>query len=465
MPRSDDMRIGDSNGPIPPTREKGSVVYEPALISSWTELEAMDELETNPKLTFPESIYTYHAMLTDPQVQGLRTGTTWPIMRMLYYIKPNGAPDEMVDKEATDLNLPVAESIKDLQEQREAGTIKQRRTQQRFKFLEHVENALDAIIYGFQVFEQNGYIGKDGFFHLKKLAPRPVQTINEIKIADDGGVKYIKQHFADAEPIPIDQLVFYSFNKRAANWHGRSLLRGCYGPWLLKDRVMRVAAMNIQRSGVGTPIAEGAPGMSTPELQLLDQMMQRMVAGDRSGGAVPFGSKVRMVGVEGSQPDSVGYLKLLNEEMARSFFQMFMQLGQTTSGSRALGQTFVEYHKLVIEYIVNWFCLIFNEHVIEDDIEWNYGPDEEYAPLLCWGWDDQGSDQNPEGPDAAENPSSQYDKLTEEGRLVLPDDIRDQLPRSSSGQRGPHRTERREQTLELPPTPDPASISSNGTGA
>jgi hypothetical protein len=32
--------------------------------------------------------------------------------------------------------------------------------------------------------------------------------------------------------------------------------------------------------------------------------------------------------------------------------------------------------------IAKWFADTFNEHVIEDDVEWNEGPEEEYAPLI-----------------------------------------------------------------------------------
>jgi hypothetical protein len=182
---------------------------------------------------------------------------------------------------------------------------------------------------------------------------------------------------------------------------------------------MRVGVMNIQRAGVGTPIAQGPPGASEADLRILEGLAQRLVAGDRSGGAIPYGSVLKLIGVEGGQPDTVGFIKLMNEEMARSFFQMFMQLGQTTSGSRALGQTFVEYHKLVTEYLAQWFTMIFNEHMIEDDIDWNYGPDEEYAPLLAWKWDEEGSDRNPEGPQAAQNPSHQIQNLAQDGKLQL----------------------------------------------
>lgn len=411
------MPTGDGEGP---TNEIGTVVDNPGYIPGWETLtDVYDNLETNQKLQFPESINTYHGMRTDPHVQGLLTGATWPLMRMIWFLNPNGAREELVNKISADLNLPI--SANGMGDDTEDQNI--RRRQNRFNFLDHLESALDALAYGFEIFEQLGYIGDDGLFHYKKLSPRLPQTISEMKVSPDGGLDWIRQNYTDSQPIPSDRLVVYAFQKRGANWHGRSLLRGCYGPWLLKDRAMRVGVMNIQRAGVGTPIAQGAPGMGETDLRILDQMARRMTAGDRSGGAIPYGAVLKMVGIEGSQPDSVGFIKLMNEEMARSFFQMFMQLGQTTSGSRALGQTFVDYHKLVIEYIAQWFTNIFNEHVIEDDVEWNYGPDEEYAPLLGWRWDQTGSDLNPQGPAAAKDPSTRLKKLAHDGEVELPNDI------------------------------------------
>jgi phage gp29-like protein len=296
-----------------------------------------------------------------------------------------------------------------------------RRAQGRFNFLQHIEEALDSIAYGFEPFEQVGYIGKDGLFHYKKLALRPAHTVTEIIIRRDGGIQAIRQGGLIDGDLDINRLVVYSFQRRGANWHGRSLLRGCYEPWLLKDRAVRVGVMNLQRAGVGVPIATGPPGATETDLKILNRMMTRLVAGDRSGGAVPHGADVRLIGVEGGQPDTVEFVKLMNEEMARSFFQMFMQLGQTTSGSRALGTTFVEYHKLVTEYIAQWFAAIFNEHVIEDDIDWNWGPEEEFCPLLEWKWDEEGSDRNPEGPTAAGNPAQAFQNLAKDGKINTDD--------------------------------------------
>jgi len=429
------LPLGDSNGP---TNEIGTVsdLLANMIVPTWATMDAQDELETNPKLTFPESISTYHGMRTDPQIQGLLTGAIWPLLRMKWFINPNGAPDEMVEHVSADYNLPI-EDPRDPppQPDLETGIIppspsemfQQRRTKNRFNFLDHLETALDAIAYGFMMFEQVGYIGKDGNWHLRKLALRPPQTITEIHLAKDGGIEFVKQGGLTDDRLDINRLVVYPFQKRGANWHGRSMLRGCYAPWLLKDRAMRVGVMNIQRAGVGTPIAQGHPGATETDLKVLSEMTQRLVAGDRSGGAIPYGATLKLIGVEGGQPDTVGFIKLMNEEMARSFFQMFMQLGQSTSGSRSLGQTFVQYHKLVTEYIAQWFTMIFNEHVIEDDVDWNYGPEEEFAPLLSWAWDEEGSDDNPEGPDAAKNPAKKMQELADDGTIQVDPKTRDRI--------------------------------------
>jgi hypothetical protein len=104
IPRTNGNGLGSHVMPIsadgkPPTNEIGAVSDLMAgYMPQWSTLEALDELETNPKLTFPESINTYHNMRTDAQVQGLLTGAIWPLLRMKWSINPNGARPEAVDK-------------------------------------------------------------------------------------------------------------------------------------------------------------------------------------------------------------------------------------------------------------------------------------------------------------------------------------------------------------------------------
>jgi hypothetical protein len=403
-------------------------------VPSWG-LLAGEDMEENSALVFPQSVRSYNKMLSDSQVQGLKLGSTWPIFRMRWFIKSGDADPAAVERLSMDYGLPVDDNDLPL-----------RRTRNRFKFLDHLENALDAPFTGFKVFEQQYEYadpadGGDGLVHLRKLLNLPETSIAEVRTEDDGGIVYVRQQGFETPEIPIDRLVWYAFQKRNANWSGRSLLRGCYGPWLLKDRVLRVGAINLQRAGVGVPVIEAPPGASDPEIAAFSRMAEKFRGGERAGGALPSGAKLRLVGVEGSQPDAVGFIQLMNEEMARAFLQMFMILGQSASGSRALGETFVDWHKLTLEYIADWFTQIFNEHVIEDDWDYNYGEEVEEVPRLAWEWDDAGT-TDPAAAEAAANPMAEMQRQVQNGSVQVDGEVAAMIgaePRHSSSRRIPSR--------------------------
>jgi hypothetical protein len=76
-------------------------------------------------------------------------------------------------------------------------------------------------------------------------------------------------------------------------------------------------------------------------------------------------------------------MKFQNEEMARSFMMMFVMLGQSQTGARALGESFLDFFGFAQEAIADWVTDTFNEHMIEDWVDWNYGEDEP-APRLAY---------------------------------------------------------------------------------
>jgi hypothetical protein len=296
----------------------------------------------------------------------------------------------MVKKLSEDYNLPISGEKVD---ERKRG-----RHKRRFSFRDHMRKAFYAGIYGHYYFEQVGYIGDgrqdrpdDGFWHLRKLAERPPRTISDFLIAPDGGLVAIQQNvsktagaFMQLPTIPVDNLVGYVFEQEGANWVGRSWFRECYKNWLIKDRLMRIDAVNHERAG-GVPYIEAHPGATQAEIQELNRMAQGFRIGDTSGGAVPAGAKFNIAkGTNSSVVDSIIYH---DEAMARKFMLMVMQLGQTKTGSRALGNTFTDFWGGGLEAIAWWFADTFNEHVIEDDVDWNWGEDVDQVPLLVFEYD------------------------------------------------------------------------------
>jgi hypothetical protein len=368
-----------------PTVEQGEVIQAyrgPAIFgapqgTSWSSF--VDEQEYVPDLQFPMSLRVYHKMRSDSQLSALYRGATWPIRQYLWHIDPNGADDKIVEKLSRDYNLPIKGD-----ERKPQG-----RSRDRFSWEKHLYHALLSLVYGFYYFEQNGVIEDDGLWHLKKLAPRPPQTIDAISVSKQGSLEWIKQNTdPQAKPIPIDNLVAYVWEQEGGNWYGRSMFRACYGNWLIKQRLMRVDAINVERAGAGIPYFEAPPGASPALVKELDKMAQQYKAGDKAGGAGPAGAKLRLVGVEGGQPDAWKSIRGHDEAMARDFLMMFIGLAQgSKQGSYALGQSFIDWFSIAQQVIAKWAKDIFNEHVIEDDVDWNFGEDVEICPKIGYQMD------------------------------------------------------------------------------
>jgi hypothetical protein len=67
--------------------------------------------------------------------------------------------------------------------------------------------------------------------------------------------------------------------------------------------------------------------------------------------------------------------------MAARFLGMFSKLGTTATGSRALGESLMDFFALAQEAIAKQYADVTNEHVIEDLVDINFSIDEN-APLL-----------------------------------------------------------------------------------
>lgn len=332
--------------------------------SSWATV--MNETEYESALRWPMSVRTFNFMRNDPQIAGLIRASTMPIRRYKWYLDTeNGAPDEAAQKLADDLGIQVGlESKKN----------PRIRNKNRFRFDDHLRMALQMPnIYGNFWFEQVGVIDPDGFFRYTKLAPRLNNSITQFNVDPSGGLISIKQNHMLTEEIPMNKLVGYIHDQEGGNWVGRSPLRELYNSWVLKDRLLRVDVVRHERNGAGMPIIEMPQGATRSQIREANKLAQMYKVGRASGGALPYGFKLTLKGVEGNISDVLASIKFHNQEMADAWLLMFMKLGSTETGSRALGQTFVDFFSMAQETMAIWFRDIFQEHIIEDWMDWNYG--------------------------------------------------------------------------------------------
>lgn len=351
----------------PPLTARG---YENGQAGSWV---TADQAEETYELQWPNSVYVYDKMRRqDAQVRSVLRAVVLPIQRTSWAIEPNGASDEVVRLVAEDMGLPI----------KGQGPVPVRRTKDRFSWFDHLRLALLMLPFGHSVFEQEARFDEQGRARLKRLGHRPSRTISEFNVAADGGLVSITQAttMRASEPIPVNRLVAYVYEREGGNWAGVSLLRSAYKDWLLKDRLLRADTTTIIRNGVGIPVYEGADGETDLTKGLA--MAKAVRGGEDAGAATPFGAKLRLMGVEGTLPDALPRIRYHDEQIARGVLAHFLNLG-TQTGSWALGSTFADFFTLSLQALAQQVADVANQHIIEDLVDWNWG-ESEPAPKLVF---------------------------------------------------------------------------------
>jgi hypothetical protein len=398
-----------ATGQNPPKREIGSGVSNSARVywpgsgvPGWSAFTADEHV---PELLGSNEIPTYDQMLTNPQLWALFVGLLLPCMEYDVGIEAGDADPAMTEVLAGDLGLPIGlPAAGDTAPPIGPGTFN-------FNFPEHMWEALFALAYGRYYFEQVGeVIPDDGLWHLRRLAPRPPHDIADILTDDDGGLRAIMFPGIDVRPggfrlardvpIPVSQLVGYVWMPTARRrWIGRSMLRPCYEPWILRGRAVRIDIINHEKAG-GIPFVETDDTWQGSSLTELRDLASEMNVSQESGAALPPGAHLKLARVGGT--DVIASVRYHDEAMARAWGEMVRQLGQTQTGSRALGGTMADLEAVMRRAVMRWFASAFRRYVIRDWWDWNVGPTPH--PSLAWRPRDDGQVPGDPGADPPNPP-------------------------------------------------------------
>lgn len=345
----------------------------------------VDPSEHVGELIYPFSIQVFDRMRRgDDQIKAVSNAINLPILRAPWRIDPNGADPKIVAHVASDMNLPIVG-------QEDIATISRRRGA--FSWQEHLRLALLHLMYGHIGFEIVCDTNRgDGLAHLDRLSPRMPVTIGRLDTDRSGRLtaayqfptmvpgkdgKIASAVTPDIDPdtgmvkIDAERLVWYVNELEGAAWQGNSILRNCYGMWQLKNRALKVNAFKDERNGMGVPWVENPVGQQ--DLAPGQQLAEKLRAGEQAGGSLPAGSQLHISGVTGTLPDIIASLNFYNEGISRVMLTQFLNLGTTKTGSRALGDSFIDFFKLALDALTANIVETATAQIIEPLVSWNYG--------------------------------------------------------------------------------------------
>jgi hypothetical protein len=338
-----------------------------------------DILEHVPDLTFPNSVQVYSRMRRDPQLSAILQGWTLQLRRAQWQLDPAGCRPEVVAEVADDLGLTVIG--KDA-----PGAARLRGV----SWNEHLRSALTMLPFGFSGFEMEADTST-GQARLSGLFERPQWTVSHIHVdGKSGAMQGITQDGAPnkvSPQIPVDRMVWYAHEREGANWAGTSLLRSCYASWLIKEEMRRTHAISNRRWGAGVPVMEALPGTNPTAGQMTEamQMAAAARAGEQAGAASPPGFSLKIMGLTGSVPDTLGFIKWLDQQMSRTALMGMLDLGETPNGSRALGETFVDSFLLALEATAEHVADVATRQIAARIVDWNHGEDEAVPRVVVSG--------------------------------------------------------------------------------
>lgn len=338
-----------------------------------------DVYEHIPDLLYPNSVEIYGQMRRDPQLTAVIDGYTLQLRRAQWQLDGAGCRPEVVQLVADCLGLPIAGG--------DTPTAFRRRG---VSWNEHLRAALLHLVWGHYGFEMAAEI-VDGQARLSTLAERIPATIAAIhadpKTGDLLGVDQSIVRGGTSPQIGADRLVWYCRSREGAAWQGNSLLRAAYSPWLIKREMMRVNAISNRRWGAGVPVAEALPGTNPTAAQMAEaqRMASAARAGDQAGAAVPPGFALKILGLSGAVPDTLGFIRFLNQEMSRSVLMQHLDLGSTESGSRALGTAFIDSWTMALETEGEQVADTATRQIAARIVSWNWGNDEPVPRVVVSG--------------------------------------------------------------------------------
>ena len=318
---------------------------------------------------WPLSLDTYSQMRRDPRLTAVLAAHKLPITRAGWSVDPTGCRPGAAQLVADGLGLPMAGS----------DTPTAARTRG-VSWAEHLRLALTCLDYGHAGFELQADV-TSGAARLAELLERPQTTITTMHIHRQGKLTGVSQDARSENTTPeitADRLCWHAHQREGTNWAGISLLRPAYAPWLLRRELMRVHATSCRRFGMGVPTIQWAPG-STPtnaQHQEAFHVAQQARAGDQAGAALPPGAALVLQGLTGAVPDTLGFIRFLDQQMSQMALAGFMDLGDTSNGSRALGESFVDLFLLSLQSIADHVADTITRQVAARVVAWNWGEDE-----------------------------------------------------------------------------------------
>lgn len=204
--------------------------------------------------------------------------------------------------------------------------------------------------------------------------------------------------FRTLRPLEASEIALYPWDFRGARFDGTPMIRSMYGAWMRKTNVQSYGAQWAQKAGAPAMIGTHPKFWGEDERLAFSRFVQSVAIGEAPDraymvGPVEDGGTEPKISFAGAQHDLERSLTTLvsaeNSEIAHAGSTKSDMLGETESGSRALGSTQQAREMSLIQATAAWIvtaeCHGFGNlnGLIDRLVGWNYAGVKDQPVLTC----------------------------------------------------------------------------------
>lgn len=259
-------------------------------------------------------------------------------------------------------------------------------------FDQFIKEALTCFDFGFSLFEKvykpvkfNGktYIGLDKIAFRKQVSIIRWETIDK----EEGITQQLN---TGSVSIPRNKLVLFTYDKEGDNYEGISLLRSIYKDWDIKDKLVLVNAMALEKHGMGVPtVRERDEQTASPQDELeAEKVLSNYRANEAAFMKIPKTMLVEFLDMKGNTTkEIIPTLNYHDSRIMAGVLARFMELGGASgSGAQSLSKDLSSIFMKAEETFAKQFASSVYDDIIKQMCDLNFSDMETVGyPTLTFG--------------------------------------------------------------------------------
>ncbi len=261
--------------------------------------------------------------------------------------------------------------------------------------------ALTFVDFGYSLFEKTfkpviGHPKFGSYVGIKSLGFRGQRTIERWLVDPHGHLLAIEQQaYGDTGrlvDIDSEYMIHFCPDQEGDNFEGISFLRACYGSWFRKNLYLKLLAAGIEKYAIPVPVLTIPSGKENSVEYTNALRVLRMYTSNQTNYITKPAGWDLEIKVTTLDPQKIrDSIKDENQEMVNSFLAGFLMLGQTNTGSHALGSTLGDFFGTAVQFIGDHICEVMNASILTDLVKLNYPGQELKCKLKVEGIKDSAS--------------------------------------------------------------------------